>query len=325
MRDVPLDVARRRREAAAADDESPLGPPRRRAPSVRVAAAEVDDRRGGEPRVALEDERRAAVRRAARRGAEHRARPPLRQQLLAQVGALAVDDARARSRRVVVAVGGVRDEAGALRAAHHRHVDHRAQQLRHAVRVRAVEHDDAKVAAVEGAGRAAVPLEGEEVGDDGLRGDEERGDGARQCERTGREPGDVHAADPPGVADEGLRAADAGSGSEGIAAEERHAHRRDFGAGDERGGGVRELVEPKRGVAREEELGGGDEERHQLRLRLTKAWSARMKACGVNVNRFVSCGAAAFAARGWVAPLLGSTLTQLGRPASRSDFERRPT
>ena len=55
MRDVPLDVARRRREAAADDDESPLGPPRRRAPSVRVAAAEVDDRRGGEARVALEE------------------------------------------------------------------------------------------------------------------------------------------------------------------------------------------------------------------------------------------------------------------------------
>ena len=61
VRDVPLDVARRRLEAAANDDESPLCPPRRRAPSVRVAAAEVDDRRGGEARVALEDERRAVV------------------------------------------------------------------------------------------------------------------------------------------------------------------------------------------------------------------------------------------------------------------------
>jgi len=156
------------------------------------------------------------------------------------------------------------------------------------VRVRAVEHDDAEVAAVEGAGRGAVPLEGEEVGDDGLRGDEERGDGARQRERARREQRDVHAADPPGVADKGFRAPGAGGGSEGIAAEERHAHRRDFGADEERGDGVRELVEPERGVAGEEEVGGGDEERHQLRLRLTKAWSARMKACGVNVNRFVS-------------------------------------
>ena len=165
VRDVGLDVGEgggdREAGAGALGSEEivePMALARTRRPLVRVAAVQVGDRRRREARVALEDGGRGDG-----RGLDDRA--CLADDLIGQVGALAVDDSVARAMEdcgLLAALAAlaalanplVGDDARRLRAAHHRHLDHEAQKVLHPAGARLREEQHTKVAAEEPVARS---------------------------------------------------------------------------------------------------------------------------------------------------------------------------
>ena len=279
MRDEPLDVARGGGERRPVD-EGPDGPTLRRAPLMRVAscgraggvsgavagatrargggrmggrrAVEVGDGRGGESCVALEEERRFHA-----RGREHRLRLAVAEELLAQVGPLAVDDARAGADGAAARGGRVGDEPRRLGAAHHRDLQHPPQDLRHLVGVLHVEEQQPEVAAEEGVrgrgGRARRRRAAEQVGEHRLRRRQPRGgacrpaadEGGEKCEGERGEPAAV-----PGGGNSARREVCERGG--GMAAGE-HAEAEELAAKRHANESVRKFVERQRGVPRDYE------------------------------------------------------------------------